>query len=140
MVGMSNFDIAWNADHGYRIPKAGILNIAVANFGFVIVAVLLVGLIFFMLMTAHQKNRNLLQAMNVAIYGAIPPLLSGALLFFPINILISMAAAVYSLFLFWIGVQKVMHIEEKDASVFVALSTTVFFVAMTIVGVLTEKF
>jgi len=43
IVGMNSFDVAWNVDHGYRIPKERILNTGVANFAFEIITVMMAG-------------------------------------------------------------------------------------------------
>ncbi len=139
IVGMNQFDLAWDGGHGYRVAKFRIFNIGVMNFAFEIVTVMLIGFIFFMLMTANRPRRNFLQAMNVAVYGSIPLMLSGILLFIPINIVISMAAMIHSFILFWIGVQKVMLIDEQNASVFVALSMTVLFGVSGIMGAIAGK-
>jgi hypothetical protein len=134
VLGMNAFDESWDATHGYRIPKERIFNIGVANFALEILTVLAIGLIFYALMQADRKERNLLQAMNVAVYGAVPLLLSGALLFLPINIAISMVAMLHSFVLYWIGAQKVMHIRRVNASVFVAVSMIVLFGVSTLAG------
>jgi hypothetical protein len=134
IVGMNSFDVAWDVEQGYRVPKERILNIGVANFAFEILTVLMAGLIFFVLTTADQKERSLVRSMNVAVYGAVPLLLSGVLLFVPINVTICMAAMVHTFILYWIGVQKVMHIRPANASLFVALAMIVLFGASTLLG------
>ncbi len=90
-------------------------------------------------MTAFVNKRGFMLALNVSVYGAVSTLLSGFLLFLPAIILIPMAAMAYCLFLFSISVQKIFLIGDKDASVFVALATTIFFVAQAITGALVEK-
>ncbi len=139
MVGMNQFDLAWDSNHGYRVAKVKIFNVGVANFAFEIVTVMLIGFIFFLLMTANRPRRNFVQAMNVAVYGSIPLMLSGILLFIPMNVVISMAAMIHSFILFWIGVQKVMQVDEQNASVFVAVSMTLLFGASSIMGAIAGK-
>lgn len=134
ILGMNAFDVSWDSGHGYRIPKERIFNIGVANFTFEVLTVLLIGLIFYALMQADRQSRNLRQAMNVAVYGAIPLLISGILLFIPINVVVCMMAMLHTFFLYWLGAQKVMHIRRINASLFVALSMTAVFGASTLMG------
>jgi hypothetical protein len=134
IVGMNSFDVAWDVGQGYRVPKERILNIGVANFAFEVITVLMAGLIFFVLSTADQQKRSLVRSMNVAVYGAVPLMLSGVLLFVPMNVTICMAAMVHTFILYWIGVQKVMHIRPANASLFVALAMIVLFGASTLLG------
>lgn len=136
IVGMNSFDVAWDVEHGYRIPKERIFNTGVANFAFEIITVMMAGLIFYFMTRVDHHDRSFVRAMNVAVYGAVPLLISGALLFVPMNVTVCMLAMVHTFVLYWIGVQKVMDIHPLNASLFVALSMTVLFGASTLLGAL----
>ncbi len=139
IVGMNLFDVAWDVGNGYRVPKERIFNVGVANFAFEILSVLLAGLIFFLLTKVDRNERSLIRSMNVAVYGAVPLLLSGALLFVPINVIICMVAMLHTFVLYWIGVQKVMYIRPVNAALFVALSMIVLLAVSTLLGALVAK-
>ena len=134
IVDMNSFDVAWDVDHGYRIPKERIFNIGVANFAFEIITVMMAGLIFYFMTRVDHRERSFVRSMNVAVYGAAPLLISGALLFVPMNVTVCMAAMVHTFILYWIGVQKVMNIHPLNASLFVALSMILLFGASTLLG------
>jgi len=134
IVGMNSFDVAWDVDHGYRIPKERIFNTGVANFAFEIITVMMAGLIFYFMTRADHHERSFVRSMNVAVYGAVPLLISGVLLFLPINVTVCMLAMIHTFILYWIGVQKVMNIHPMNASLFVALSMILLFGASTMLG------
>lgn len=134
IVGMNSFDVAWDVQHGYRIPKERILNTGVANFAFEIITVMMAGLIFYFMTRVDHRERSFVRSMNVAVYGAVPLLISGALLFVPMNVTVCMLAMVHTFVLYWVGVQKVMNIQPVNASLFVALSMIVLFGASTLLG------
>ena len=140
IVGMNSFDVAWDVNHGYRIPKERIFNIGVANFAFEVITVMMAGLIFFFMARTDQRAPSFAPALNVAVYGAVPLLISGVLLFVPMNVTICMLAMLHTFILYWIGVQKVMNIHPDNASLFVALSMTVLFGASTLLGAFASTF
>jgi hypothetical protein len=139
ILGMNAFDVAWDVTHGYRIPKERIFNIGVANFAFEVLTVLVIGVIFFAMMHAERRPTSLARAMNVAVFGAVPLMLSGALMFVPMNVTVCMAALIHTLYLYWVGVQKVMQVHPLNASLFVALSMTIVFGASTLMGAMASK-
>jgi hypothetical protein len=139
VYGMNHFDSAWDVSQGFRVPKERILGIGIANFGFEIVSVLLIGAVFFVLTGLGPAKRNLRAAMNVAIYGALPLLIAGPLMFMPINVIICVFAMLHCFVLYWIGVQRVLRIPAENAAVFVALSMTITFGASTLMGSLAAQ-
>jgi hypothetical protein len=138
-VGMSLFDTAWDASQGYRVPPDRVFQTGVANFVFEVISLPIIAAIFFVLMRMDRRHRDFRGAMNVAVYGAIPLMVSGVLLFLPINVIICVIAMLHTFVLYWIGVQRVLHIRPANASIFVALAMTITFGASTLLGSFAAK-
>ena len=57
--------------------------------------------------------RDYLAALKVATYGAIPVMLTGATLLLPVMAIVTMVGMCHTLFLFWIGVRRVLHVPPR---------------------------
>lgn len=138
-VGMRFFDAAWNVSQGYRVPQDRVFVTGIANFVFEVISLPIIATIFFLLMRMDRHHRDFRGAMNVAVYGAIPLMASGVLLFWPINVIVCVIAMLHTFVLYWIGVQRVLNIRPANASIFVALAMTITFGASTLLGSFASK-
>jgi Yip1 domain len=134
VIGMMMFDQSWDAMKGYRVPRERIAGIGLTNYFFAVVTVLLVAAVFHLMTQVVEGRRDWMASLKVAVYGAIPLMLSGVVLFMPVNVIICLVALTYTLALYYTGVQIVMKIKKADAAMFVGVSMVVVFFASTILG------
>ena len=112
VIGMKTFDASWDPAHGYLV-LAGI---------FVLIAPM------------YGSSRDYPSALKVATYGAVPVLVAGALLFLPVMVMVSLAALCHTLFLYWIGVRRVLAVPEEARTEFIGISLTMLGGLSSIIG------
>ena len=78
--------------------------------------------------------RDWVLALQVAAYSATPMLLAGVLLIQPDLVAVLVVAFFHSLYLQFLGVQRVLQVKETHAAEFVALSTLLLSVLLTVAG------
>ena len=78
--------------------------------------------------------RDFRAALKVATYGAIPVLLAGATLVLPVMALVGVAALCHTLFLFWLGADRVLHVPDGARAEFVGISIVLLVLASVIAG------
>lgn len=122
IIGMLYFDTGWNAEYGYSLLRDRAPVIAVATYAFEIASVYLLALVFHVLARTEGRTPSLLSSFQVAALGSIPLLLSGATLFIPFNIIFSMIAMLYSFYLYYLGVVRLIGIRPPDATMFVGVA------------------
>ena len=66
--------------------------------------------------------RDYLAALKVATYGAIPVLLAGATLVMPAMAIVGMVGTCHTLFLYWLGVHRVLKVPAGGGAEFVGIS------------------
>jgi Yip1 domain len=139
VIGMMFFDYSWDQNKGFRIPRENILTVGVANYFFAVLTVLLIAAVFFAMTRIVDGQRNWMASLKVAVYGAIPLLLSGVVLFMPVNVIVCLVAMMHTLALYYSGVQTVMKIKETEAAMFVGASMIIVFFASTLLGALASS-
>lgn len=120
-IGMRMFDRAWDADHGYLIPRDQILSAALISFFAIIASIFALAGVMALIAPLYRCKRDFVAALKVAAYGAIPLLLSGATLLLPAMIVVSLVALCHTLFLYYVGATNVLQIREDQAE-FIAIS------------------
>ncbi|MDQ2962639.1 MAG: YIP1 family protein [Pseudomonadota bacterium] len=120
-IGMEVFDRSWDVDQGYLVPPELIFNTAAATFFATIASIFTLAAIMTLIAPMYQCKRDYVAALKVAAYGAIPLLLSGAVLFLPAMIVVSMVAVCHTLFLYNVGATRVLQIREDQAE-FIGIS------------------
>jgi uncharacterized membrane protein len=136
MVGMSLFDTRWNAEYGYSQLRDRALVIVVASYAFEIASVfLLAGVLFFLARTEGQRPR-FLAALQVAVFGSIPVLLSGLALVIPFGGIVTLMAMIYAFYLYYLGAQRLLGIREADSAMFIGVALFCMMVLSTVLGAL----
>ena len=79
-------------------------------------------------------TRDYVAALKVATYGAIPLMMTGATLFLPVMAIVTMAGLCHTLFLFWIGVRRVLHVPHGAAAEFVGISLVLLTFLSVLIG------
>ena len=122
IIGMMVFDTGWNAEYGYSILRDRAPVIAIATYAFEIISVLMLATVFHFLARIEGRSAGFVPALQVAVFGSIPLLLSGVTLFIPFNVIISMVAMFYSFYLYYLGVSRLLGIRPSDATMFVGVT------------------
>lgn len=132
VIGMKTFDRAWDPVHGFLVPAEQILAAGTATYFATVGSILVLAAIFTLIAPMFGAPRDYLAALKVATYGAIPVMLAGATLFLPVMAIVAMVGLCHTLFLFWIGVRRVLNVPHGDAVEFVGISL----VLLTFISVL----
>ncbi len=66
--------------------------------------------------------RDYLASLKVATYGAIPVMLAGATLVLPVMAIVGVVGLCHTLFLYWLGVRRVLHVRRAAQTEFVGIS------------------
>ena len=133
-IGMLVFDTGWNAEYGYSLLRDRAPVIAITTYVFEIVSVYLLAAIFYLFARTEGSSPGFLAALRVAVFGSIPLLLSGATLFIPFNVIISKVAMLYSFYLYYLGVSRLLGIRPSDATMFVGVTMICMLVASGFMG------
>ena len=135
VIGMTFFGAGWDPVHGYALPRERALAAGVANFAYAIATILLLALIFHWFARASNKpRRTYAEALQVATYGAIPVLISGAFLVLPVLVMLSIVACIHSLFLLNGGLRTVLRVEESESAMLVGISIVMLTIASMAIG------
>jgi hypothetical protein len=122
MIGMKTFDRDWDPVHGYLVPADQILAAGVATFFAIVGSILVLAAIFVVIAPMFGGTRDYLAALKVATYGAIPVLLAGATLLLPVMAIVGLAGFCHTLFLFWLGAQRVLNVPAGGGAEFIGIS------------------
>ncbi|MET0682477.1 MAG: Yip1 family protein [Casimicrobiaceae bacterium] len=132
MIGMTTFDRGWDPVHGYLVPTDRILAIGVTTYFAIIGSVLVLAAIFALIAPMYGAARDFRAALMVATYGAIPLLLAGATMLLPIMAVVGVVGLCHTLYLLWLGAQRLLHVPEGSCAEFIGISL----VLLTAVSVL----
>jgi hypothetical protein len=122
VIGMKTFDRDWDPVHGYLVPADQILAAGVATYFATVGSILMLAAIFALLAPMFGGLRDYVAALKVATYGAIPVLLAGATLLLPAMAIVGIVGLCHTLFLFWIGVRRVLNVPAGAQAEFVGIS------------------
>ena len=122
VIGMKTFDRDWDPEHGYLVPADQILAAGVATYFATVGSILMLAAIFALLAPMFGGLRDYVAALKVATYGAIPVLLAGATLLLPAMAIVGIVGLCHTLFLFWIGVRRVLNVPAGAQAEFVGIS------------------
>ena len=112
---MKTFDRDWDPVHGFLVPAEQILAAGAATYFATVGSILVLAAIFTLIAPMFGATRDYLAALKVATYGAIPVMLAGATLFLPVMAIVAMVGLCHTLFLFWLGVRRVLNVPRGAA-------------------------
>lgn len=133
-IGMNYFDRAWDPDQGYRVPAGEIFTAVATTLFTSIFSVFAIAGIFVLIAPLYGSSRNYRDALTVATYGAVPVLLAGATLVLPVMALVSVVALLQTLYLYWLGAKRMLHVVRNEQAEFVGISMLLFSAAATLMG------
>jgi hypothetical protein len=134
VIGMKTFDRDWDPLHGYLVPAEQIFAAGTATFFGTVGTIFALAAIFALLAPMFGAPRDYLAALKVATYGAMPVMLAGATLLLPVMAIVGLVAVCHTLYLYWIGVRRVLHVSEGSQTEFVGISLLLLTAASTMVG------
>ena len=134
VIGMKTFDASWSPAHGYLVPPEAIWAAGATTLFASIASIFLLAGIFVLIAPMYGSSRDYPSALKVATYGAVPVLVAGALLFLPVMVMVSMVALCHTLFLYWIGVRRVLDVPENACTEFIGISLTMLGGLSSILG------
>lgn len=134
VIGMNVFDREWDPASGYLVPENEIFSAGAATLFGSILSILALAGIFWLIAPMYDTPRNYVAALKVATFGAIPVLLAGATLVMPVMIIIPVVALCHSLYLYWVGVGRVLAVSPGAQTEFVGISITLLGGASTLAG------
>ena len=134
VIGMKMFDASWSPAHGYLVPPEAILSAGATTLFASIVSIFVLAGIFVLIAPMYGSSRHYPSALKVATYGAVPVLVAGALLFLPVMVMVSVVALCHTLFLYWIGVRRVLDVPENACTEFIGISLTMLGGLSSILG------
>jgi hypothetical protein len=123
-IGMSTFDASWDPDGGYLVPRDEIFAAGAATLFGTILSIFALAAIFKVIAPMYGSSRDYVAALKVATFGAIPVLLAGATLLLPVMVIVSVIALCHTLYLYWIGVNRVLNVSAGAQTEFIGISMT----------------
>lgn len=134
MIGLAVFNSDWSPIHGYR-PIGPPAVVGGINYASTVLTIVMLAAIFHWLAVSPGKRRKpFVQSLNVAVYGAVPALLGGALLVLPVMVIAQLVAGLHSLVLYNEGIQRVLEVKSGESTMLVAMCVVVLSVGAAIVG------
>jgi len=122
LIGMLVFDAEWSAQYGYSALRGQAPRIALATYLFQIASVYLLATVLYFLARTEKRSPSFLVALQVAVYGSIPVLLSGATLVIPFNVVFMILAMTYSFYLYYLGAERLIGIRPADSAMFIGVA------------------
>ncbi len=122
VIGMEIFDRTWDPEHGYTVPGDQIFASGAATYFAIIASIFALAGIFALIAPMFGGVRDYLSALKVATFGAIPVLLAGATLLLPAMAIVGLAGLCHTVYLFWLGVRRVLGIAAGGEAEFVGIS------------------
>lgn len=121
--------------HMAAFGLAGSIVWAVLQYGLALVGIYVFARVVDAVAPSFDGASNQIQAFKGVIYGATASWVGGALIFIPVlGWLIAVAGGFYSLYLFYLGLPKLMKVPETKALGFVAVSIIVAVVIQIVIG------
>lgn len=133
-IGMRVFDAQWDPAQGYLVPADQIFAAGATTLFTSIVSIFALAGIFVTIAPMYGSSRNYGAALTVATYGAVPVLVAGITLVLPAMAVVELFALCHSLFLYWLGVRRVLNVPGGAQAEFVGISITLLAALSTLAG------
>jgi hypothetical protein len=139
VIGMTTFDADWDARAGYLVPAEEIYSAGAATLFATIASIFVLAAIFKLIAPMYGSSRSYVDALKVSTFGAIPVLLAGATLVMPVMVMVSVVALCHTLYLYWLGVGRVLSVSAGLQTEFIGISMTLLGGASTLIGALASS-
>lgn len=139
LIGMKNFNREWDAASGYLVPDEQIFAAAATTLFATILSIFALAGIFRLIAPMYRVAIDYRSALKVATFGALPVLLAGAVLVLPVLIAVPVVALCHTLYLYWVGVGRVLNVEPGSQTEFLGISVTLLTAISTLGGALASS-
>jgi hypothetical protein len=134
VIGMNVFDADWSPSAGYLVPDDEIYSAGAVTLIGTILSILALAGIFRLIAPMYGSSRDYAAALKVATFGAVPVLLAGITLLLPVMVMVSVIALCHTLYLYWLGVGRVLNVSAGAQTEFIGISMTLLGGASTLIG------
>ena len=134
VIGMKTFDASWDPAHGYLVPPEAIYAAGATTLFATIGSIFLLAAIFVLIAPMYGSRCDYPSALKVSAYGSVPVMLAGATLFLPVMVIVSIVALCHTLYLYWVGVGRVLEVPAGERTEFIGISLTLLGGLSTLVG------
>ena len=128
-----------DGETGYLVPPDQIFAAGATTLFGTIVSIFVLAGIFKLIAPMYDSSPSYVDALKVATFGAIPVLLAGATLFIPAMVIVSGVGLCHSLFLYWVGVGRVLAVSTGSKSEFIGISMTLLGGLSTLIGAMASS-
>ncbi len=118
----------------YHPPLAGAIVTALLSYGLTLVGVYIVALVIDALAPTFDGQKNRIQALKVAVYSATAGWVAGIFSLVPGLALLGLLAGLYSLYLLYLGLPRLMKAPEDKAIVYTIVVVVVTAVCIFVVS------
>ncbi len=140
IVGMSMVGISMPMMAAYRVPLSSAITSAIISYVLSLVGVYVIGLIIDALAPNFKGRQNRLQSFKVATYASTASWLGGIFLIFPMLGIFSFFAALYGIYLLYLGLPVLMKAPQEKAGAYTAIVVVVAFVVMVAFAAVSSMF
>jgi len=140
IIGLSIIGINFGFGGTFRVPLGSAMAQAFTSYILSMVGVFVVSLVIDALAPQFGGQKSPLQALKVAAYASTPSWLAGVVLVVPMLAIISMVAALYGLYLLYLGLPLLMKVPQEKAVVFTIVVVVVAVIVMALIGQVSNMF
>jgi hypothetical protein len=134
VIGMNLFDRTWDPLRGYQVPSDRIFSAGATTYFGTVGSILVLAGIFAVIAPMYGAKRDYRAALKVAAYGALPVLLAGATLIVPVMVILGVVACCHTLYLYWLGVERVLEVGQGDRAEFVGIAMVLLVMVSVLAG------
>ena len=133
LIGISMLNVQ------YRVPLVTGLSHAVVSYVLGLIGIYVVAQIIDALAPSFGSQKNLINALKVAVYSYTPSWVAGILLIIPALSPIAILVSLYSLYIFYLGLPELMETPRDKVMGYFILSIIVSIVVFIIIGFLSRS-
>ena len=133
LLGYSFFRFTYRLSFGWGISHA------VVSYVLSLVGIYVVALIIDALAPNFGSQKNMINAMKVAVYSWTPSWIAGILMIIPVLGPIAMLLSLYSLYLFYLGLPILMETPKDKATGYCIVTIVVSIVVFILIGVISSS-
>lgn len=137
-LGLSVFGISMIGVH-YRIPFGSGLSHAVVSYALSLAGIYVVAQIIDALAPNFGSQKNLINAMKVAVFSWTPSWIAGILFIVPVLSPIAMLLSLYSLYVFFLGLPIMMETPKEKALNYFLVTMAVSILVFLVIGYISRS-
>ncbi len=137
-LGLSVFGVSMISIR-YRIPFGSGLSHAVVSYVLALVGIYVVAQIIDALAPSFGSQKNLINAMKVAVYSWTPSWIAGLLFVLPVLSPIAMLLSLYSLYVFYLGLPVLMDTPKEKAMGYFIVTIVISILVFIVIGIISRS-